>query len=303
MKDKFGHLRDENNEDEKTKEEELRGEEPRRDEQQSDTFQEQQEEMRENVGEGAEIDRAKELRRDTDIEDREVIASVTDVDYAITHEFDENFDFHVKQNDKRLKVPVIWDNQERWTWARKRRNIKSIKDKVLLPLIVIDRTDISEHPSHTTRPTITQLNTVGRTFSVRQRYSKKNRYDQFTALQDARPEKEYYRTDVPQFIQVSYDVKIYTEYRWQVDKMTDQVQYYNYAYWGNEDTGRVYYTVVASLNTQVEMTDDARYVQTDISLTSDGYIIPEQQQEEPGIEKSSSPSKIYFSEQVEDSIE
>lgn len=298
MKDQFGHLR--NDEDEKSKEEELRGGEPRRDDQLSDKFKDEQEEMRENVGEGEEISRENELRRDTDIEDREVIASLTDVDWAVTYEFDENFDFHVKQNDKRIKVPVIWDKQERWTWARQRRNLKSVKDKVLLPLIVIDRTGFSEHPTHVTRPDISTLNNVGRTFSVRQRYSKKNRYDSFSALNNAQPEKEYYRTDVPDFIQVDYDVKIYTEYRWQMDKIADLVQYYNYSYWGDKDEGRVYYTKVDSISSSVEMTDEARFVQTDMSLTVDGYIIPEKTQTQPGIDKASSPSKIAFTEEIEE---
>lgn len=297
MKDKFGHLK--NNEDEKTKDQELRGGEPRRDDQSSDEFQEQQEEMLENVGTGSEIERSEELRRDDDIEDREIVASIKDVDWAITYELDENFDFHVKQNDKRIKVPVIWDKQERWTWARQRQNLKSVKDKVLLPLIIINRTGQSEHPSHITRPDISTLNTVGRTFSVRQRYSKKNRYDNFTVLNDAQPEKEYYRTDVPDFIQVSYDITIYTEYRWQMDDIVDLLQYYNYAYWGNEDKGKIYYTEIESISTSVEMTDEARFVQTDMSLSVDGYVIPRRGQTESTITKTSSPSKISFSEEIE----
>jgi hypothetical protein len=297
MKDKFGHLRDEG--EEKTKDQELRGGEPRRENQYSERYEEDQREVRENINEANGENRERQLRRDTDLEDNKLKSSIRNVDYAITYEFDENFDFHVKQNGRKIKVPVIWDNQERWTWARKRRELKSVKDKVLLPLIVIDRNDVSDHPSHITMPTITQVNHRGRTQSVRQRYSKKNRYDNFAVLQDAQPEREYYMTQIPDFMQVSYDVTIYTEYRWQMDKMTDLIRYYNYSYWGNADEGRIFYTQVDSMNTEVEMSEEARFVQNDLSLTVDGYVVPDELQDgEPGTEKATSPSKLEFSENV-----
>jgi hypothetical protein len=299
MKDKFGHLREEG--EEKTRDQELRGGEPSRDDQYSEEFQDQQEEVLENLADQTAVEREKHLRRDTDIEDNKIKSSIRDVDYAITYELDENFDFHVKQNSRKIKVPVIWDRQERWTWARQRRNLKSVKDKVLLPLIVINRNDISEHPSHVTRPDITRLNNVGRVGSFRQRYSKKNRYDNFRVLQGSQPEREYYITQVPDFIEASYDVTIYTEYRWQMDKMTDLIQYYNYSYWGNEDTGRIFYTKVDSISTETEMSDEARYIKNDLSLTVDGYIIPDKLRDgQPGTEKQTSPSKIEFKENVVD---
>lgn len=301
MKDKFGHLRDEG--EGKTEEEELRAGEPRKDDRQSDDYKEHQKEMLENIAEGSELPRERELRRDTDIEDREVKSTLTDVDFAITYELDKNFDFHVKQNNERIKVPVIWDNQERWTWARQRRNLKSVKDKVLLPLIVLDRTDFSEHPTHTTRPTIAQTNSVGKQLTVRQRYSKRNRYDQFSVLQNAQPEREYYRVDIPLFVQANYDVTVYTEYKWQMDKITDLLAYYSDTYWGDDDKGKVYYTAVESVNESVEMTDEARFVEADISLTVDGYIVPGEKQDQPAaIDKSTSPSKVRFSEEVQEDL-
>ena len=50
------------------------------------------------------------------------------------------------------------------------------------------------------------------------------------------------------------------------------------------------------------MSDEARYVQSDISLTTDGYVLPDELKDgEPVVTKSSSPSKIRFSEEaVED---
>lgn len=297
MKDKFGHLKEES--EGETEEKELRSNEPRPDDKRSEHFKEAQEKVLDNLSESVETDRERELRRDTDLEENGVVASVTDVDRAITYELDENFDFHVQQNNKRIKVPVIWDNQERWTWARQRRNLKSVKDKVLFPLIVVDRTDFKEHPTIKTKPTITELDTLGRTMTVRQRYSKKNRYDQFTTLQNAQPEKEYYITQVPFFFQASYDVTVFTEYRWQMDPINDLIQYYDSTYWGNDGEGKVYYTQVESINTTVEMTEEARYVQSEISLLSDGYIVPDDQRDdiEP-ITKQSSPSKLKFTEEI-----
>lgn len=299
MKDRFGHLQDEG--ENETKDQELRGGETRRDNQYSEDFQEAQEEVRENINAKNAVQREREFRRDTDAEDRTVKSSITDVDYAITYELDQNFNFHVKQNNEQVKVPVIWDSQERWTWARQRRDLKSIKDKVLLPLITINRTDVSEG-NLTTRPTITQLNHVGRTVSVRQRYSKRNRYDKMTALQNRQPEREYYVTEVPDFIEASYDLTIFTEYRWQMDEITDMLNYYKHSYWGDEEgSGRIFYTKVDSISEQIEMSGEARYVQADVSLTVDGYIVPEERQDgTPTMAKERSPSSFEFNEKIID---
>lgn len=299
MKDRFGHLRDDG--EDKTKDEEVRGGETRRDDQYSEEYQEQQEEVLDNINAANAVDREREFRRDNDAEDREIKSSITDVDYAITYEFDENFNFHVQQNNQQIKVPVIWDSQERWTWARQQRKLKSIKDKVLLPLITINRTDVSSHSSHVTRPQITQLNHTGRTVSVRQRYSKNNRYDQLTALDNRQPEREYYIAEIPEFLEVSYDITIYTEYRWQMDEITDMINYYNYSYWGDaEDSGRIFYTKVESINEEVQMADEARYVEASLSLSVDGYIVPDERQDEPALQKERSPSSIEFEENVAD---
>lgn len=298
MKDRFGHLRDDGKE--KTKEEELRGGETRRDDQYSEKYNEQQQEVRENINEANEDKRKLEKRRDTDVEDRTVKSSITDVDEAITYELDENFNFHVKQNNQQVKVPVIWDNQERWTWARQRRELKSIKDKVLLPLIVIERGSVSEHDL-ATRPTITQLNHTGHTMAVRQRYSRKNQYDNFTALQNRQPEREYYIAEIPDFVEVSYDLTVYTEYRWQMDGILDTMNYYNYSHWGNKETGRIFYTRIDSMDQEVQMSDEARFVEGNMSLTVDGYIIPDEGQGgKPALEKETSPSSFEFNENIID---
>jgi len=299
MKDRFGHL--ENDDGKKSAEEELTDGTERLDDQYSEKFKEAQEKVLNNIQDEETIDRTSEKRRDTDIEKYSVDHGITDIDRAITHELKENFNFHVKQNNKRIKVPVIWDNQERWAWARQRRNLKSIKDKVLLPLIVIERTDVSNHPSHTTRTAITRLNSVGRTLTVRQRYSKKNRYDQFTVKQGLQPEREYYVTEVPDWQQVTYNLTIFTEYMWQMDKMTDMLSYWDKDYWGNHEEGKLYYTRVKSISQSVEMADEARYIQADMSLEVDGFIAPEQgKRKETEVVKGFSPSNIRISEEVVD---
>ena len=168
MKDKFGDIRDDDGAS-RSREEELRGGEERREDQLSDRFNEQQEQVRKNRERQREIQREKQLRRDTDEDDYNFQIGSTEMDWAVNYELDEDYDFHVKQDGQLVKVPVIWDNQERWTWARKNLDLKSVKEKVLLPLIVIDRTDFSDNPSIRSQPHLNTLTSLGRTvtgFSV-----------------------------------------------------------------------------------------------------------------------------------------
>jgi len=290
MKDKFGDIRDDDGAS-RSREEELRGGEERREDQLSDRFNEQQEQVRKNRERQREIQREKQLRRDTDEDDYNFQIGSTEMDWAVNYELDEDYDFHVKQDGQLVKVPVIWDNQERWTWARKNLDLKSVKEKVLLPLIVIDRTDFSDNPSIRSQPHLNTLTSLGRTVTGVQRYSSKNRYDNFSVLNDRKPVKEFQVSRVPEYVQASYDLTIFTEYRWQMDKITDALKYRTEQYWGDEEKN-VFYANFDSIDLSVEMADETRYVEASISLDLDGFVVPNNIPDEDETEKKLGPAKV-----------
>lgn len=290
MKDKFGSLREDEGES-RSREQELRGEAERKEDQLSDRFKEQQERVEENRRREREVQRERELRRDTDEDDYSFEIGSTEMDWAIDYELDENYDFHVKQDGQLKKVPVIWDNQERWTWARKNLDLKSVKEKVLLPLIVIDRTDFSDNPGIRSQPHLNTLTSLGRTVTGVQRYSSKNRYDNFTVLNGRKPVKEFQVSQVPEYVRASYDITVFTEYRWQMDKITDALKYRTGQYWGDEDKN-LFYANFDSIDLSVEMSDETRYVEASISLDLDGFVVPKNIPGENTSEKKLGPAKV-----------
>lgn len=290
MKDKFGNLTEDDGES-RSREEELRGGTERKEDQLSDRYKEGQEEVRDNRKRERRTPREDQLRRDTDEADYDFKIGSTEMDWAVHYELDENYDFHVKQDGQLIKVPVIWDNQERWTWARQNLDLKSVKEKVLLPIIVIDRTDFSDNPSIRSQPHLNTLTSLGRTVTGVQRYSPKNRYDNFTVLNDRKPVKQFQVSRVPEYVRSSYDITIFTEYRWQMDKITDALKYRTEQYWGDEDKN-LYYANFDSIDLSVEMADETRYVEANISLDLDGFVVPNNIPDKDNSEKKLGPAKV-----------
>jgi hypothetical protein len=55
------------------------------------------------------------------------------------------------------------------------------------------------------------------------KYTKTNRYDRFSVLQGTRPSRELYVSSIPEYVDVSYDLLIWTEYTEQMNSVIEQI--------------------------------------------------------------------------------
>lgn len=250
-----------------------------------------------------EISTQRERHLDQEGDPEPVSLGIRDMDLALTNELKNKLAIEIQQEGEKIEIPVIWDNQERWTWARKQRRLKTVKEKVLLPLVVIERDDVSKHPGLKPVSGNYRFSSDQKTRVSVQRYSKKNRYDRFSVLNNRKPTFEVFVAQNPKFVKASYNLTVFTEYMWQMDEVIDTYTYNTKKYWGKtEDEKNRYYVDFDSINTEVEMTDDARYVQSDISLEMDGYIVPEESFDEETKQKSFTPATVTFEENIVEDI-
>ena len=66
-------------------------------------------------------------------------------------------------------------------------------------------------------------------------YNQRNRYDNFSVLNNQAASSEMYKVVIPDFVTISYDCTIWTEYVEQMNKIVEAVNYAEDAYWGDPE--------------------------------------------------------------------
>lgn len=252
------------------------------------------------------LNRAYEIARDDD-EQRSIEIGIQDIDETIQYQFDKNFNFHVKQNGKSVQVPLIYNTRERWEWARRNQRLRTVNEKVIFPLIVYERTSVSRDSSRENANTLNQQvfdigHPESNVFIASTRYSKRNRYDRFSVLNDRQPQREFYIVTAPNYVEVEYDFSIYTEYMFQMNHILEQISYLSNEYWGNPD-GNLFKTTVENFSMEAEIENDIRFVRGTFSATVKGYLLPKHVADQATTKKAYTISKVRFGEQIVDNID
>lgn len=245
------------------------------------------------------VERVHDVNNETNFD-----ASVTleDIDATIEHQFTNVFDFHVTQNNQLLRVPIVYDKNERWVWARKQTHLKTIQDKILLPLIVYSRSTIARDTQKENQPTLNILRLGNNNIShITKSYSKTNRYDRFSALNNIKPSYEYKTMHVPSFINLSYEFNIYTEYMYQMNPIVEQIMFHGNEYWGNKDK-LLFKAKADNFSVATEDGDTSRYVKCSFTLEVSAYIVPNTIAHKSNMQTSRTVSKIIVNEHVVNNI-
>ena len=232
--------------------------------------------------------RINQLRRDTDTV-RNICIKIEDVDEAILRHIKNTIKPEIVENNKSTTVPCYFANPERWKsiqadgWFRD-ENTKQI----LVPVLVISRGDIAKSSTMTMDKMDGNLR---RTISSG--YDTKNRYDIFSLANKLSPSKVHYSVTVPDYVNVNYEVKIWTAYIRQMNSIIEKFVYAEGSYWGDK-----YYKFRANydnINNVIEVTDnDNRSVTDTFTMNVNAYIIPESFNNRDTTIKILSPAKIII---------
>lgn len=247
-----------------------------------------------------EIGREKQIRRDDDNDIDSPSISLEDVDEVIQYQFDENFNFHVEQNNRSVQVPTIYNTRERWEWAKRNKDLRTVHDKVIFPLIVYERTDVSRDTDRENANTINQRvygQGSGSSFIASTRYSKKNRYSKFATLNGSLPKRQFYTVSVPNYVEVEYDFQIFTEYMYQLNEIIEQISYVGLEYWGDPNNN-LFRAKIGGLSTSIEIENEVRFAKADFSVTLKAYLLPEHVADSATTKKAYTVSDVEFEEKI-----
>jgi hypothetical protein len=218
---------------------------------------------------------------------------IQDIDEAIFYYFENVIQPSVTQNGSRLPVPVIYGSPEKWKSYQKDGYYRDQKGKIMAPLIMFKRTDITKNRAIANKLDANNPNNFG---VFTKRYSQQNAYDNFKVLNNRVPQKEYYAVVMPDYLTVTYECAIFTYYVEQLNKIVESMEYASDAYWGNPQRYQ-FKAMIDSFGFQTELSqDDERIVRSTFNIKINGYIIPELLQKDiTALQKFSNKTQIFIS--------
>ena len=179
----------------------------------------------------------------------------------------------VEEANENIKVTVMYGNEERWKAVRKRGVVRDKNGSLVLPLIMLKRTEVSKKDTlplyhHDLKGDYTDV--------VRNsKWSKLNRYDRFTVQTGKNPVYESIVTSIPNFVNITYEFILWTGFIEQMNPLTEMIMEENQKYWGETEEHKFLCTL-DSVSDASEMNQDGeRFIKSTFSLSTSAYLLPE----------------------------
>ncbi len=215
-----------------------------------------------------------------------------DIDYAMMSYLENTVLPTLDDNGTTLKIPVIYGNSERWKGARRDGVYRDNKGRIQLPLMMIRRTTVSKDE---TMPFLKR----GVHYATISKYSKDNRYDNFTALGGSiQPKKELYNILMPEFVEISYECMCWTSYTEQLNEVIEALNFTG-QYWGDKDSWK-FRTQVTDYNVINEVGEGTERInRVEFNLMTKAYLLPEKFDGESPIKKSISTKRFVVATETD----
>ena len=215
--------------------------------------------------------RALQTSRKTD-KVKDISVGLQDIDYAIKYYFDNIIKPTVVLDGQLHPVSVEYASPERWKSVQADGYYRDSNGKVNIPLIIYKRTNVEKNRNLGNK---IDGNNASLFQIFESRYNQRNQYDNFSVLTNRIPNKQYYVSVVPDYVTVTYDVVVFTNYVEQNNKIIEAIEYASDSYWG--DPNRWHFrTMLDSLATTTTInTGEDRFAQTTITLRTYGYLVPD----------------------------
>ena len=223
--------------------------------------------------------------------------TLKDVDTSIISYVKNVINPAVQESNVRVKVPVMYGNEERWKAVRKRGILRDKNGSLMLPLIMLKRVSVEKSDmipgyEHDIRRKYTE---VVRNTS----WSTDNRYSNFTLQVGTLPIYEQLVTTIPNYVNITYEFVLWTNFIEQMNPLVEAFMEYDKTYWGDKDTYRFICTL-DSISDASEMNQDGeRFIKSTFSVSTKAYLLPEETNslvtgKMNQVQKTLSPAKIVF---------
>ena len=209
-------------------------------------------------------------RKDDIIKDTSI--GLQDHDEAIMYYFNNVIKPSVIINGNRTNVPLIYGSPERWKGVQKDGFYRDKEGKIQTPLIMFKRDGVEKR-----RDLGNKLdgNNPQLYYTFKEKYTKKNQYDNFTILQGRTPQREFHAVVVPDFVKLTYTCTIWCDYVSQMNRLIETINYSSDTYWGDQEKFKFNAKIDTYNNTTEIAQGEDRVVKTTFGLTLQGYLVPD----------------------------
>jgi len=239
------------------------------------------------------LNRSNEVRRDDDIV-RTPKRTVYDIDYAIKWFLENEIQPQVTADGELIDVPVIFANGEKWDNVRRLGYLRDQKGMLQSPIIVLKRNSLVE------REQLKKLDInypkSGNQIIYKKKYNERNRYsDDLFPIPLNKPVKsqEIYAINVPEYVDVSYDMMVWADFTTQMNELVEQIMPYGGFAWGNEFNKYKTYVRDMSFET-INTVGEDRLVRCTIPLMVNGTLMAEQEYRQSVVQKRYSIKKLSW---------
>jgi len=244
--------------------------------------------------------RAGQTTRKTD-KVKDISIGLEDIDYAIKYYFDTIIKPTVVQDGQRIDVPVRYASPERWKSVQQDGYYRDTNGKLVLPVIMYKRDSVEKNRSLGNKID-GNLASLFQVFETR--YNQRNQYDKFSILNNRIPSKQYYVSVVPDYVTITYDCVILTNYVEQNNKLIEAIEYASDSYWGDANRWQFRTSLDSFGVTNNINTGEDRVSSTTVSLKVNGYLIADSiNQHLSDTNIHFSPAQIIFTMETSDSSE
>ena len=197
----------------------------------------------------------------------------------------------IEDNGRVIPVPVIYASPERWKAIRKDGYLRDpMNEKQQTPLITIRRINIARN-AQMTNPSNKYLYLNHET-----NWNKRNAYDQFAVLNGIRPSREFRTVIVPDYVNLTYQVYLWTEYVTQMNHIIEQLNVENEDYWGRRNNYKFRVRIEDYPTDSTLPAEDTRTIRTDFRMVVSAYLVPERMVK--NFDLISTNSKFYTSKKT-----
>jgi hypothetical protein len=201
---------------------------------------------------------------------KQFAVGLKEVDEAIFYYFNEVIRPSVHQNSLKLNVPVLYGSPERWAAVQRDGYYRDNNGKIQTPLIMIKRDSVEN------------VRTLGNKMDANnpihfgvfeKKYSQKNFYDNFAALNNRQPVREFYGVIMPDYINLVYSCAIFTEYVEQMNGIVESINFASDSYWGDPERFKFRASIDNYTTTTELIQGGDRTVKTTFQLKMAGYVV------------------------------
>jgi hypothetical protein len=203
---------------------------------------------------------------------KDISIGIMDIDSAIIKYIEDKIRPSAIQDGNRIQVPVLYGFPERWASIQEKGYLREYSGRFIAPAIIIKRDSME---ANRTLGTKIDANNPKNLFAFETTYTKKNQYDNFSALTNRDPIKEYKLVVMPEYVTLTYSGVIFTNHLEQNNKIIEAFKYAENTYWG--ESGRFQFKArIDNFTTSTEYAaGEDRTTRTNFTVILNGYILPD----------------------------